>query len=207
MKRDFLKEQGLSDDAIDKVLAEYGKDVNGLKQELSKATYERDALNEQLDERTKQLAKFKDQDGLTDKLKAQIDKLQADNAQAAKDYQAKLAKQEKSFLIDKAITKSGARNVKAVSALLDLDAVTVKDGALNGLSEQLAKLQESDAYMFKQETAPAEPAKPAGSVQITGGQPTNAPAPKIDLAKATYGEVKAFKEAHPQEYAKLTQNE
>ncbi|MEO5283738.1 hypothetical protein ABC389_06955 [Limosilactobacillus sp. WILCCON 0053] len=47
--------------------------------------------------------------------------------------------------------------------------------------------------------------QPKGGVQITGGQPkpTNTGA-KIDFAHASYQEIKAFKDEHPQEYADLT---
>lgn len=114
-----------------------------------------------------------------------------------------MLEQQKTFLIDKALTSAGAHNNKAVSALLKLDDVVVKDGALDGLDKQLDALKESDGYLFKQ----AEEPKPQpNKVQITGGQPkpTNVDT-KIDFAHASYQEIKAFKDAHPQEYANLTE--
>lgn len=83
-------------------------------------------------------------------------------------------------MIDKALTSTGAHNNKAVSALLNLDEVTIKDGVLDGLDKQLEALKESDGYLFKQ-SEESKP-QPKSGVQITGGQPkpTNTGA-KIDL--------------------------
>ena len=112
--------------------------------------------------------------------------------------------QQKSFLVDKALNSAGARNAKAVSSLLDLDSVEVKDGQLTGLDDQLKSLRDSDSYLFKEDPQQKEP-QPQGGVQITGGQPNPEGAPKtIDLARASYQEIKAFKDAHPDDFSKMT---
>ena len=49
MKREFLKGLNLEDAAIDAIMAEYGKDVNPLKDALSAMTGERDNLKAKLD--------------------------------------------------------------------------------------------------------------------------------------------------------------
>lgn len=204
MKREFLKDMKLTDEQIDAIMAENGKDVNGLKEQVNSLTTEKDGLQSQLTERDTQLKDLKGKVKDSDELTAEIDKLQKANKEAKEKYEADLTAQQKSFLIDKALTNAGARNAKAVSSLLDLDSVEVKDGQLIGLDDQLKALRDSDGYMFKEDPQPNE-TQPQGGVQITGGQPKPESAPKIDMAHASYQEIKEFKEAHPDDFAALTQ--
>lgn len=203
MKREFLKDLGLSDDQINSIMSAHGKDVNGLNEQINSLTAEKNGLQSQLNDRDEQLKGLKSQVKDSDELTAKINELEKANKAAKEKYAADLSAQQKSFLIDKALTSAGAHNNKAVSALLNLDDVTVKDGALDGLDKQLEALKESDGYLFKQSEEPKP--QPKSGVQITGGQPkpTNAGA-KIDFAHASYQEIKAFKDEHPQEYADLT---
>lgn len=203
MKREFLKDLGLSDEQINSIMSAHGKDVNGLNEQINSLTAEKNGLQSQLNDHDKQLKDLKSQVKGSDELTAKINELEKANKAAKEKYEADLTAQQKSFLIDKALTSAGAHNSKAVSALLNLDDVTVKDGALDGLDKQLEALKESDGYLFKQPEEPNSQSK--SGVQITGGQPkpTNNGA-NIDFAHASYQEIKTFKEEHPQEYADLT---
>ncbi|MFI3206794.1 MAG: phage scaffolding protein [Clostridia bacterium] len=52
--------------------------------------------------------------------------------------------------IDSALSISGARNQKAVSALIDKDSIEIgEDGNILGLSEQLESLKKSDGFLFE----------------------------------------------------------
>lgn len=204
MKREFLKKMELTDEQIDAIMAENGKDVNGLKEQVNSLTTEKDGLQSQLTERDTQLKDLKGKAKDSDELTAEIEQLQKANKEAKEKYEADLTAQQKSFLVDKALASAGARNAKAVSSLLDLDSVEVKDGQLSGLDDQLKSLRESDGYLFKEDQQPSEP-QPQGGVRITGGQPKPESAPKIDIAHASYQEIKAFKEAHPDDFASLKQ--
>lgn len=204
MKREFLKKMELTDEQIDAIMAENGKDVNGLKEQVNSLTSEKDGLQSQLTERDTQLKDLKGKVKDSDELTTEIDKLQKANKEAKEKYEADLAAQQKSFLVDKALASAGARNAKAVSSLLDLDSVEVKDGQLAGLDDQLKALRESDGYMFKEDQQQNEH-QPQGGVRITGGQTKTESATKIDMAHASYQEIKEFKEAHPDDFAALTQ--
>lgn len=199
MKREFLKDMKLTDEQIDAIMAENGKDVNSLKEQVNSLTNEKDGLQSQLTERDTQLKDLKGKVKDSDELTAEIDQLQKANKEAKEKYEADLTAQQKSFLVDKALASAGARNAKAVSSLLDLDSVEVKDGQLTGLDDQLKALRDSDGYMFKEDT------QTQGGVRITGGQPNHEGASKtIDLAHASYQEIKAFKDEHPDEFSKIT---
>lgn len=207
MKREFLKNMELTDEQIDAIMAENGKDVNSLKEQVNSLSAEKDGLQSQLTERDTQLKDFKSKVKDSDELTAEIEKLQKANKEAKEKYEADLTAQQKSFLVDKALTSAGARNAKAVSSLLDLDSVEVKDGQLVGLDDQLKALRDSDSYMFKEDPQPSDP-QPQGGVRITGGQPNPEGAPKtIDLAHASYQEIKTFKDEHPDDFAKMTATE
>jgi hypothetical protein len=54
------------------------------------------------------------------------------------------------FAIDGELSKSGAKNMKALKALLDMGKVTVgDDGKVDGLKDQLDSLRKSDSYLFE----------------------------------------------------------
>ena len=120
MKREFLKEQGLSDEQVKAVMTEYGKNMDKVMEQVNTLTTEKDNLTSQIADRDTQLTKLKE--GIQDNadLKDQITKLQQANKQAKKDFEAKMASQRKAFLVDKAINGAGARNSKSVSDLLDI---------------------------------------------------------------------------------------
>lgn len=205
MKREFLKDMKLTDEQIDAIMAENGKDVNGLKEQVNSLTTEKDGLQSQLTERDTQLKDLKGKVKDSDELTAEIDQLQKANKEAKEKYEADLTAQQKSFLVDKALTSAGARNAKAVSSLLDLDSVEVKDGQLTGLDDQLKALRESDGYMFKEDPQPQpKDPQPESRVQITGGGVPPTPDQKIDMAHASYQEIKAFKDANPEAYEAMT---
>ena len=60
MKTEFLKGLGLEQDAIDKIMAENGKDIAAEKAKTTKAEGERDKYKSQLETATESLEKFKD---------------------------------------------------------------------------------------------------------------------------------------------------
>lgn len=154
MKRETLKSLGLSDEQIDKVMAENGNDINALKAKITEMEEKLTGYQEQISERDKQLDSLKKAAGDSENLKEQISKLQESNKEQAKAYAAKIQQMSKDNALNLALTNAKAKNVKAVRALLDLDKVQLDGENLIGLEEQLTKLRESDAYMFDGEVKP-----------------------------------------------------
>ncbi|NLX61356.1 MAG: hypothetical protein GXZ06_02365, partial [Tissierellia bacterium] len=62
MKRQFLKELGLTDEQIDKIMAENGKDIEKYKTLAETKETELKQLKEHLEEANAQIEKFKDMD-------------------------------------------------------------------------------------------------------------------------------------------------
>lgn len=166
MRRDVLKENGLTDEQIDFVMAENGKDVNALNDKVNGLTSERDGLQKQITERDSQLDGLKKTTKDNDDLQAQIKQLQDDNKVTKQQYQDQLAAQSKSFKIEGALRDAKAKNIKAVLSLIDTDKIEVaKDGSLSGLTDQLDAVKKSDGYLF-------DTNKPQNRINI-GGQFSN----------------------------------
>lgn len=150
MKRDLLKEHGFSEEQINFVMAQNGKDVNALNDKINGLTSERDGLQKQIDDRDEQLTTLKKSAKDNEELQSQIKQLQDENKTAKQNYQDQLAKQNKSFKIEGALRDAKAKNIKTVLPLIDTEKVSVNDdGSLNGLSEQLDAVKKDNSFLFE----------------------------------------------------------
>lgn len=174
MKAELLKKLGLTEEQIKGVMSQYGNDINPIKEQLSTANSEKAGLQKQLDTVNGQLAQIKaDHEGDSD-LKGQIDKLQADNKKANEDYQAELIKTKIDYQTELALTNAGAKNVKAVHALIDDGQLKLDDkGNLSGLSEQLAQVQKDNDFLFNNVNAKPDAASEQAHTPniLVGGNP------------------------------------
>lgn len=148
MERQFLKGLGISDEAIEKVMAEYGKDVGRAKDDADKLTTERDGLKSQLEEANKTIKGLKDQDpdGLFQKVK-EWEKKYKDDTDA---LNAKLLHQILNSRVDMALVSHKAKNVKAVRALLDLEKISMEGDTVKGLDDQLEAVAKDNPYLFEE---------------------------------------------------------
>ncbi len=92
----------------------------------------------------------------------------------------KIAEMELNAALSNALTQARARNVKAVTALLNLDAVKMVDGNLVGLTEQLDAVRNENEYLFDPKpgtpmprpvapTGHSEPASPLNHIRVAMG--------------------------------------
>lgn len=172
MKRTELEAMGLTKEQIDAIMKINGDDIENAKSaqaaEITNLQTENNALSKNIKERDKQIETLKASVGDNEELKKQIESLQADN-KAKDDAHAKELNQLKiNTAIEKALTDSGAKNIKAVKALLELDDAQLnKDGIIEGLLEQIDKLKadESSKFLFNIEQ------NPQNQQRFTGFQP------------------------------------
>lgn len=167
MKREFLKELGLEQDVIDKIMAEHGKSVQTLQTDKDKLEGDKKALegqnktlDGQLKERDEQLKALAKMD--PKELQIKIDQLQRENSTAKEAYEKQLKDQAFDFALDIGIAGSGAKNPKMVKGAIDASKLTLVDGKLIGLDEQISAMKTSDAYAFNStdtgsDTNPANP--------------------------------------------------
>ncbi|RRG18259.1 scaffolding protein [Weissella viridescens] len=196
-----LQALGLNDEQVKGVMAEHGKDVNELKEHNSTLTAERDSYKSQVDEVTKNLEAAKKNAEKGSEAQQQVEELQQQLKDSEKQAQEQLKSQQKAFSIDKALSDAGAKNNKAVEALLDVDAINIdENGTLNGLSEQLEKLQADTSTGFLFNTGDDENNKNPSVKIIQQGNPGRGSNTTIDLSKMPYKEQLELKQSNPEQY-------
>lgn len=146
MTRKFLEDLGLEKDLIDKILDENSRDIGKAKGNYDDIKTERDQLKDEIEKRDKQLTELKklDPEGLKD----EIQRLQEENDKAKAKYEADLKAIKVENAIEKALTGAGAKNIKAVKALLDIGDAELDGETVKGLDDQIKKLTESDDSKF-----------------------------------------------------------
>lgn len=127
------------------------------KEKFDAVNSEKNQLKSQLKERDAQLEDLGSKAKGHEELQAQIAELQAANQQQVEEYQKQLQQQQFDFSLDKALSSAKVRNAKAVRALLDLESVQMDGDSLKGLEDQLAKIKESDGYLFESEESAQKP--------------------------------------------------
>lgn len=171
MEREFLEKQGLNADQISAIMAQYGKDVNGIKDgyesKLSSLNSNVETLKGQVTDRDKQIKDLSSAAKDNEELKAKFDNAQKEIAESDKKYKAQLLDQKKDFAIQQALTKAGAYNNKAVMAILDADQISVDDkGNILHVEDAVAQAQKDFPQGFKPQEK--EETKPAPKIVTTG---------------------------------------
>ena len=162
------------------------------KSKHDEAVEEGKTLKAQVAERDKQLETLKASAGDNEELKKQIEDMKKQNADQEKAHKAELAQLKLDNAIDAALTAAGAKNSKAVKALIDVSKVKLgEDGKLTGWDDQIKAVQKSDAYLFNvQQKNNFKGFQPGASGDIKPGT-------DVDMSKMTYEELAAFIENNP----------
>lgn len=170
MERKFLEELGLDKEAIDKIMAQHGKDIEAHKTTAENAAKDRDTYKGQLDEVSKKLKAF---DGVdVEALRGEVDTLKKDMATKEADFQGQLADRDFQALLTASITEAKGKNPKAIAALLDIDALKASKNQKEDAAAAIKTLAESDAYLFGEvDTTPGKNTTPAKV--NTGGEHTD----------------------------------
>ena len=170
MKREFIKGllgEHATKEIIDSILDENGKDIEAEKSKAREIQVQLDKANESIKTHEKQLEQLKNSPDNPETLKNTITQLQNENAEAKKKHEKEIKQLKVDNALEKALTSAGAKNAKAVKALLELgDNIELNDdGTIKGLDDKLKGLQKSDAYLFndKKVTQTIAGTKPAAS--------------------------------------------
>lgn len=153
MKRTELEAMGLTKEQVDNIMKINGEDIENAKSssksEMENLKVENATLTTQVKERDSQIDQLKKSAGDNAELQKQIETLQADNKAKDEAHAKELTRLKLDTAVEKALTDGGAKNVKAVKALLDLsDAKLSDDGTVKGLADQIQKLQTGDDTKF-----------------------------------------------------------
>ena len=166
MKKEELIALGLSEEQAKTVMAEHGRTVTTLNAQISTLQASEKELQSQAAKHAEDLKVLQKNAGTSEELKQQIKQLQKENSDKEQQYQQELIDIQRNSALNQVLTESKVKNVKAVAALLDSDAITFKDGQLIGAKEQLESLMKTDAYLFDLGTKPGS-YNPAGGESVT----------------------------------------
>ena len=152
--KEKLIELGIGEELIKSIMEEQEKELKGY---IKKETFEEEQnqvkeLKKQLKERNTQLENLKKNSGDNEELKNQITELQKTNVENEQKYQEQLKEFKINSAIENVAVKNGAKNTKALKALLNFEGITVTDEGVIGLNEQIEKLKESESFLFEKET-------------------------------------------------------
>ncbi|MFM1573031.1 hypothetical protein EQF93_02650 [Helcococcus ovis] len=147
MNRTFLKGLGLEQEAIEAIMAEYGNDVNSLKDKVSKLEEDKKSLEDSL----------KSFEGVD------IKKLQEDNENLKNTYENQIRDMKISGAIEKALTNAKAKHSDLLIGKFDKGKIKItKDGNIEGIDEQLNSFKETYKDLFTSEVTGKEPNNPEG---------------------------------------------
>lgn len=164
MERKFLEELGLEKEAIDKIMAQHGRDIESHKSAAETAAKDRDNYKGQLDAVSGKLKAF---DGVDiDALRGEVDALKRDIAAKEADFQGQLADRDFQALLTAGIAEARGKNPKAVAALLDTEALKNSKNQKEDVQAAIEALAETDAYLFG-DTDGATPASVATGARHT----------------------------------------
>lgn len=149
---------------------------------------ERNQLIESNKSLNKNLEEVKKNVGDNEQLKKQISEMQETQKAKDKEYADNIAKIKLDNALDLALIGAGAKNNKAVKALLNLDGVKIgEDGKVVGLDEQLKalKLSTDSSFLFEATQTPK------------GGNPAGNPEKKINFNDMTYSQMEKYLAENP----------
>ena len=121
------------------------------KSEIATAQATAEQLKEQLTAANQQIEEFKSLD--VDGIKKAADEWKAKAEKAEQDAKDSITAMKRDYAVDNALNTAKAKNLKAVKALLNMDAVTLTDAGLVGLDEQLKTVKAENAYLFDSDEA------------------------------------------------------
>lgn len=149
MKREELEALGLSKEQIDKVLDAHHKELDPVQKDLGKAQDDLKAEQEKtsaqkttIDELNKSLDGFKDVD--VSALKQQITKLEGDIKAKDEEHSKVIADRDFQDILKESIASVKGKNAKAITALLDIDALKASKNQKEDIATALKKLAEAE---------------------------------------------------------------
>ena len=143
MKTEDLKAQGLTEEQINFVMSENGKDI---KREKDKA----DNYKSQLDTATQTLKGF---EGVNvEEMKSKISQLTSDLENSLRKHAEELAQRDFNDLLNSYATEYKARNIKAVMPFLDVEALRQSKNQKDDLKTAFETVKKENGYLYIAQT-------------------------------------------------------
>lgn len=142
MKRKFLEDLGLETDAIEKIMAEAGKDVTSLKARVDDLTEQINVKDTTISEKNNKIAELE---------KVDVEAIKKSEYERGKTEGSKeIEVFKKQNALDKALSKYKAKDTSILSKMLDMEKVKYNDKfeIVEGLEDQINSIKESHGYLF-----------------------------------------------------------
>lgn len=148
MKTEDLQAQGLTQEQINFVMAENGKDLKKSQREIDTLTTDRDAWKKKAETAETTLKGFEGKD--FDTITKERDEWKKKAEDAEKEYSSKIAEREKEDLLKEAFAEIEFTSESAKKAIMAQisESVTVKNGKLIGFNDLLEDIKKSDTSAF-----------------------------------------------------------
>lgn len=148
--REILQAKGI--EVTDELIADVQKELPKYlvpKTEFNNKITEIDNLKGQLGQRDTDMVELRKKASTVDDLTRQLNELQTKYDTDTGDLNKRLSKVQFDSALDVALAGSGAKNTKALRALLDMEKITFEDGKLGGFDEQLETIKSENDYLFE----------------------------------------------------------
>ena len=167
MKREFLQnfkvgDQPLTKEIIDAIMEENGRDIEAAKAPF--ADYQ--SIKDQLQTAKDGLKAFEGVD--VQQLQGEITKLQGQLTAKDTEWQGKIDAMNFESKVKDAITTARGKNVKAISALLDMEALKASKNQDADIKTALEGLKKDSGYLFDSEETPPPYSAGAGTGGVGG---------------------------------------
>lgn len=140
MKRKFLEDLGIEKEAIEKIMAENGADIE-------RAKGDTEALKTQLNETQEKLKSFEGVD--VAELKGKITDLTNEIATNKADYEKKIADRDFNDLVKGIASEYNARDIKAVMPFLDVEALKSSKNQDKDIRAAFDGIVKEQSYLFE----------------------------------------------------------
>lgn len=172
MKREFLKNLGLEDAVIDKILDENMADIGREKQKREQAEADLKTVKDQLADRDKDLEELKKTSGDAAAIQQKLDDLQKKYDDDTKKFQDQLTARDYADAMASAITGAGLKfssksAEKAFREELKTKGLAIKNGTLDGFDDFVKAQRDADPEAF----APDKPGVSIVRKTGAGGDP------------------------------------
>lgn len=190
MKRKFLEDLGLESDAIEKIMAEAGKDVTSLKARVDDLTEQINVKDTTISEKNNKIAELE---------KVDVEAIKSAEYERGKQEGSKeIEVFKKQNALDKALQGYKAKDTSILSKMLDMEKVKYNDKfeIVEGLEEQVNSIKESHDYLFENDN-------PLPTFTGNIKQPGNTQITKEMFNKMSYKDRVALKNEKPEVYENL----
>lgn len=171
MKREFLQnlkvgEEALPKEVIDAIMDENGRDIQAARDTAVKPYADYQTIKDE-NERLKKAQS----DGLVDGKSAQ--QWKEDYDQAVADHKKEMEGVSFQHVLEAAITGARGKNVKAITALLDVETLKGSEDQQKAINAALEGLKKDSGYLFDDEAAPPPYSRGTGTqTNPPAGEPT-----------------------------------